>query len=59
MTERELVCEQYATDANLRLRIDLHERFSTSTLSYPRWVFDGYDFAAEAGVLELGCGATG
>jgi SAM-dependent methyltransferase len=34
----------------------LHERFSTSTVSYPRWVFDGYAFGDEADVLEVGCG---
>ena len=56
MNEQELVREQYATDANLRARIELHDRFSTSTLSYPRWVFDGYDFGADADVLEVGCG---
>jgi SAM-dependent methyltransferase len=56
VTEQELVREQYVTDANLRARIGLHERFSTSSLSYPRWVFDGYDFGAEADVLEVGCG---
>jgi SAM-dependent methyltransferase len=56
VSEQDLVREQYATDANLRARIELHERFSTSPLSYPRWVFDGYDFGAEADVLEVGCG---
>lgn len=56
MSEQDLVREQYADDANLRARIDLHRRFSTSALSYPRWVFDGYDFGARADVLEVGCG---
>lgn len=56
MTEREQLQEQYRTNANLRARIDLHERFSTSPLSYPRWVFDGYAFGEEADVLEVGCG---
>ena len=56
MSEQELVREQYADDANLRARIELHDRFSTSPFSYPRWVFDGYDFGAEADVLEVGCG---
>lgn len=56
MSERELIREQYARDTNLRTRIDLHARFSTSELSYPRWIFDGYDFGAEADVLEVGCG---
>jgi ubiquinone/menaquinone biosynthesis C-methylase UbiE len=56
MSEQEQVREQYGTDANLRARIELHDRFSTSTLSYPRWVFDGYDFGDDADVLEVGCG---
>lgn len=56
MSEQEQVREQYATDANLRARIELHDRFSTSTLSHPRWVFDGYDFGDDADVLEVGCG---
>lgn len=56
MSEQEQVREQYASDSNLRARIELHERFSTSRLSYPRWVFDGYDFGPEADVLEVGCG---
>jgi ubiquinone/menaquinone biosynthesis C-methylase UbiE len=56
VSEQEQVREQYATDANLRARIELHDRFSTSTLSYPRWVFDGYDFGDDADVLEVGCG---
>jgi ubiquinone/menaquinone biosynthesis C-methylase UbiE len=56
VTEREQLQEQYRTNANLRARIDLHQRFSTSPLSYPRWVFDGYAFGEEADVLEVGCG---
>jgi SAM-dependent methyltransferase len=56
VSEQQQVRNQYATDENLRARIDLHERFSTTTLSYPRWVFDGYDFGDEAEVLEVGCG---
>jgi SAM-dependent methyltransferase len=56
VNEQEEIREQYAGDGNLNARIELHERFSTSTLSYPRWVFDGYDFGAEADVLEVGCG---
>ena len=56
MSDRALVVEQYRTADNLRARIALHERFSTSLVSYPRWVFDGYEFAADAEVLEVGCG---
>ncbi len=34
----------------------MHDRFSTNPSSYPRWVFDGYDFGEDADVLEVGCG---
>ncbi|MDP9285993.1 MAG: class I SAM-dependent methyltransferase [Actinomycetota bacterium] len=34
----------------------MHDRFSTNPSSYPRWVFDGYDFGDDADVLEVGCG---
>jgi SAM-dependent methyltransferase len=54
--EQALLDEQYRTTSNLRARIALHERFSTNPASYPRWVFDGYDFGERAEVLEVGCG---
>ena len=56
MTEREKVAQQYATNANLRARIALHDRFSRTTVSYPRWIFDGYAFDHGADILEVGCG---
>ncbi|HEX9415134.1 MAG TPA: class I SAM-dependent methyltransferase [Gaiellaceae bacterium] len=48
--------EQYATDANLRARIDLHSRFSMNPQPWHRWVFDRLDFGPEARILEVGCG---
>jgi len=56
LSERALIEEQYRTTSNLRARIALHDRFSTSALSYPRWIFDGYAFGDRADVLEVGCG---
>jgi SAM-dependent methyltransferase len=56
VSDRPLLEEQYRTTSNLRARIALHERFSTNPASYPRWLFDGYDFGARADVLEVGCG---
>jgi len=56
VSEQEKVREQYATNANLRARIALHDRYSRTTVSYPHWIFDGYAFGDEADVLEVGCG---
>jgi ubiquinone/menaquinone biosynthesis C-methylase UbiE len=51
-----LLEEQYRTADNLRARIDCHKLFSTSPVGWPEWVFSGYDFGADADVLEVGCG---
>jgi hypothetical protein len=56
LTKKELVIEQYQTPANLEARIGLHQRFSTAVQPWHRWVFDQLDLAAEAHILELGCG---
>ena len=48
--------EQYRDDSNLRARMELHRRFSTNPEPWHRWVFDRFDFPAEAEILEVGCG---
>lgn len=50
--------EQYATDTNLRARIDLHQRFSTATEDWHRWLFDRIAPPAGARILEVGCGSA-
>ncbi len=56
MTERERLQGQYATNANLRTRIALHDKYSRTPVHFPHWVFDGYAFGDDADVLEVGCG---
>jgi SAM-dependent methyltransferase len=48
--------EQYATDANLRARIDLHQRFSTAKEDWHRWLFERVAPGGGARILEVGCG---
>jgi SAM-dependent methyltransferase len=50
------VSAQYATDANLRARITLHQRFSTAKEDWHRWLFDRIAPPAGARILEVGCG---
>jgi SAM-dependent methyltransferase len=51
-----LVKEQYRNSANLEARIALHARFSTAAQDFHIWLFDHFDLAAEARILETGCG---
>lgn len=48
--------EQYATDANLRARINLHQRFSTAKEDWHRWLFERVAPPPGARILEVGCG---
>jgi SAM-dependent methyltransferase len=48
--------EQYQQPDNLRARITLHERFSTSPIGWYSWLFDHYEFHPQARILEIGCG---
>lgn len=56
MVSNSQVTEQYRTSANLDVRIDIHERFSTNTYRWMRWVFDHFHFPPVCRILEIGCG---
>lgn len=51
-----LLNEQYKDATNLNARIQLHERFSTQTYDWQRWVFDQIQAGPNSRVLEIGCG---
>lgn len=50
--------EQYSDDRNLRRRHVLHERYSTSTVSWWRWIFDQFAPLVKTpmSILEVGAG---
>ena len=48
--------EQYATGANLRARIALHQRFRVGAIPWHDWLFERMSLPGAARILELGCG---
>jgi len=55
-TGRETVLEQYENSGNLGARAALHQRYSTNSYPWFRWLFDQLDLPDDGRVLELGCG---
>jgi len=51
-----LASEQYKDSSHLSARIQLHQRFSTNSYGWFRWVFDQFTLPPDARVLEIGCG---
>jgi SAM-dependent methyltransferase len=55
-TDEVKVREQYASDRNLRSRINLHAQYSINPTPWAAWVFDQLDLPPGGEVLELGAG---
>lgn len=54
--ENELM-EQYKNANNLKVRIALHENYSTNPIGWFPWVYQQIDFSRINRVLEIGCGS--
>ena len=54
--QKYLLTSQYNNAQKLKARIELHQRFSTNTYNWHRWVFDHFTLPAQSTLLELGCG---
>lgn len=53
--ERDLV-EQYKDSTNLKIRINLHDRFGINKQGWFNWIFDNMRISPGDKILELGCG---
>jgi len=49
---------QYRTGANLDARILIHQRFSTNTYGWFRWVYEHLPIQSGDHLLEIGCGTA-
>lgn len=59
LDNRDYVRDQYAQDANLRLRIETHRRFSQPQVDLVPWVLDHLPWTGREVVLDVGCGYGG
>lgn len=53
--ESEIV-EQYKNTTNLKVRISLHEKYSTNPIGWFQWVYSQIDLSGVNRLLEVGCG---
>lgn len=50
------VVKQYKNSNNLKIRISLHDQFSTNKTGWFNWLFEQIDFSKVNRLLEIGCG---
>lgn len=50
------VVKQYKNSNNLKVRISLHDQFSTNKTGWFNWLFEQIDFSKVNRLLEIGCG---
>lgn len=50
------IVKQYKNSNNLKVRISLHDRFSTNKKGWFNWLYEQIDFSRVTRLLEIGCG---
>ncbi len=55
--DRDALRRQYCTDELLRLRQDIHERFSVPRVDFPAWVLGRVQWQGDETVLDVGTGS--
>ena len=50
------IVKQYKNSNNLKVRISLHDRFSTNKKGWFNWLYEQIDFSKVTRLLEIGCG---
>ncbi len=53
---RDPIRRQYATDAKIRLRQQIHEQFTHPRIDFAEWVLSNYRWRGGERVLDVGCG---
>ena len=53
----ELIRQQYADDAGLRIRQHIHDTYTVPQVNYPEWVLSSVQWRGDERVLDVGCGA--
>ncbi|MCA9892187.1 MAG: class I SAM-dependent methyltransferase [Anaerolineae bacterium] len=54
--DNDLVRRYYATDVNLRVRHETHEKYTVPKRDYVGWTLNRYPWRGREAVLDLGCG---
>lgn len=54
--EENVIVQQYRSTNSLLKKIELHNKFSTNSLSWYAWIYQQIDFSKANKLLDIGCG---
>lgn len=54
--QEDITRRHYATDENLRIRIDTHDKYTVPDRSFADWVLDRVNLKGNERILDIGCG---
>lgn len=52
----ETLLDQYKTSRNLKVRIELHQKYSRNALGWYQWIYSHFPLKESSHILEVGCG---
>lgn len=56
LTMEETLLNQYKTSKNLKVRIDLHRKYSLNSIGWYQWIYSKLPIGPNQNILEVGCG---
>ncbi|MBC7871310.1 MAG: class I SAM-dependent methyltransferase [Chitinophagaceae bacterium] len=57
LNDPEAVRQQYATDESLRIRQEIHDKYTVPQIDYAGWVLNCVEWRGDEHILDAGCGA--
>ena len=56
MSQRDIIRRQYSTEDNLRIRQEIHDKYTVPNVNFSEWALNALNLRGDERVLDVGCG---